>query len=62
MLDIGTAKLDARDFEELARAVSEAAASGDPQQVASLAKDALALWRGAPLADVALGPWSRSVG
>ena len=43
VLDIGTAKLDARDFEELARAVSEAAASGDPQQVASLAKDALAL-------------------
>ena len=60
VLDLGTAKLDSRDFEELARAVSEAATSGDDPLVVSRAKDALTLWRGAPLADVALGPGARS--
>jgi DNA-binding SARP family transcriptional activator/basic membrane lipoprotein Med (substrate-binding protein (PBP1-ABC) superfamily) len=60
VLDLGTAKLDSRDFEELAQAVSEAAASGDHRLVAALAKDALAVWRGVPLADVALGPCARS--
>ncbi|SDL65413.1 Predicted ATPase [Nonomuraea maritima] len=43
--------VDARRFELLAQAGRQALAAGDPGRAAALLRDALDLWRGAPLAD-----------
>ncbi|MFC4114581.1 BTAD domain-containing putative transcriptional regulator [Nonomuraea zeae] len=43
--------VDARRFEMLAQAGRQALAGGDPGQAATLLREALELWRGAPLAD-----------
>ncbi|WP_084774255.1 AfsR/SARP family transcriptional regulator [Nonomuraea candida] len=43
--------VDARRFELLARAGAQALAGGDPARAAALLREALELWRGAPLAD-----------
>ncbi|WP_188190832.1 BTAD domain-containing putative transcriptional regulator [Nonomuraea sp. SYSU D8015] len=43
--------VDARRFEQLAQAGRQALAGGDPGRAASLLREALELWRGAPLAD-----------
>jgi DNA-binding SARP family transcriptional activator/basic membrane lipoprotein Med (substrate-binding protein (PBP1-ABC) superfamily) len=59
-LEVGDAVLDARAFVELAGEVSRAAASADHMLVVTCASDALALWRGAALADVELGPIGRA--
>jgi YVTN family beta-propeller protein len=53
LLDVGTRSLDLREFERL----REAANAAPPTQAHELRRRALALWRGAPLADVSLeGP------
>ncbi|MEV1176458.1 BTAD domain-containing putative transcriptional regulator, partial [Nonomuraea sp. NPDC049784] len=44
-------EVDARRFELLAQAGRQALAGGDPGQAATLLREALDLWRGAPLAD-----------
>ncbi|MGW0809780.1 AfsR/SARP family transcriptional regulator [Nonomuraea sp. NPDC002799] len=44
-------EVDARRFELLAQAGRRALASGDPGQAATLLREGLDLWRGAPLAD-----------
>ncbi|MEV5897478.1 BTAD domain-containing putative transcriptional regulator [Nonomuraea fuscirosea] len=43
--------VDAGRFEQLARAGGQALAGGDPDRAATLLREALELWRGAPLAD-----------
>jgi DNA-binding SARP family transcriptional activator/basic membrane lipoprotein Med (substrate-binding protein (PBP1-ABC) superfamily) len=52
--------LDVRRFEPLAADVSLAAAIGDHRRVSELAAEALALWRGPALADVALASPGRA--
>jgi YVTN family beta-propeller protein len=49
-LRIDPDRLDARRFECLAVEGREALAAGDPERAAKLLRDALALWRGTPLA------------
>jgi predicted ATPase/DNA-binding SARP family transcriptional activator len=43
--------VDARRFERLAQAGRQSLAGGDPGQAATLLREALELWRGAPLTD-----------
>jgi DNA-binding SARP family transcriptional activator/basic membrane lipoprotein Med (substrate-binding protein (PBP1-ABC) superfamily) len=57
VVELGDAQLDAARFGEL---VEAAAASRDPASARELAGEALSLWRGRALADVDLGPSSRS--
>jgi DNA-binding SARP family transcriptional activator/basic membrane lipoprotein Med (substrate-binding protein (PBP1-ABC) superfamily) len=59
-LELGDATLDARVFADLAADASLAAAEGDPGRASELATDALALWRGPALADVAVGASGRA--
>jgi len=53
-LDLGDASLDSRTFERLLDESAEAAAVGEKTRSDELVREALALWRGAPLADIAL--------
>ena len=57
-LVLGDASLDARSFARLHDESAQAAAAGDDVRASSLASAALALWRGAVLADVPLGRWA----
>ena len=59
-LDLGDAALDVRRFEPLAADASLAAAIGDHRRTSELAAEALALWRGPALADVALASSGRA--
>jgi DNA-binding SARP family transcriptional activator len=51
-LRISAAALDLHEFELLAEQGSDALAQGDPERAAAVFRQALALWRGEPLADV----------
>ena len=59
-LELGDATLDAREFIALAGDVSRAAADSQHELVAVRASEALSLWRGTALADVALGAIGRA--
>jgi DNA-binding SARP family transcriptional activator/basic membrane lipoprotein Med (substrate-binding protein (PBP1-ABC) superfamily) len=59
-LELGHATLDARAFERLADDAFLAAAAGEHERVADLAAEALSLWRGPALADVALASPGRA--
>lgn len=52
ILQIEPEQLDLDRFQRLAEDGSKALADGDPVTAASVLREALALWRGAPLADV----------
>jgi DNA-binding SARP family transcriptional activator len=52
-LQVHEGELDVDRFEELVRAGGEALARGRPANAAARLREALALWRGPPLADVA---------
>jgi DNA-binding SARP family transcriptional activator len=55
-LHVASGELDAARFEQLAAAGREQLAAGDADGAAVMLRDALALWRGPPLADVAVAP------
>jgi len=55
LLDGRSSRVDARDFERLARSGRAAAEHGDDKSAADLLSQALALWRGAALVDVRKG-------
>jgi DNA-binding SARP family transcriptional activator/basic membrane lipoprotein Med (substrate-binding protein (PBP1-ABC) superfamily) len=59
-LPLGEALVDARAFGDMLAAADRAAAQLDHRRAAELAREALALWRGDFLADVALGPAGRA--
>ena len=52
-LDIPLDALDAHRFDRLAHAGRDSLQSGNPAEAADVLRDALALWRGTPLADFA---------
>ena len=54
-----TGDLDVDEFAGLAEAGRDALAADDPERAARLLREALALWRGPPLADVAFEPWAQ---
>jgi DNA-binding SARP family transcriptional activator len=56
-LDPGT--LDAHRFEQLIREGQGAMAAGRPERALLMLENALALWRGAPLADLAYEPFAQ---
>ncbi len=55
-LVVAPGELDADRFDALVQAAAEAA----PEQAAALLRDALALFRGEPLADLQLEPWAQA--
>ena len=54
VLAVGPAQFDLALFERLLRQARASLAAGQPATAAALLRDALALWRGPPLADLAL--------
>ncbi|HSI80124.1 MAG TPA: BTAD domain-containing putative transcriptional regulator, partial [Solirubrobacterales bacterium] len=59
LLSVEPDQLDLTRFERLTREGREALASGDPQRASRLLAEALSLWRGAPLADLAYEPFAQ---
>ena len=59
-LELGGSLLDVRRFTELLDDVSHAIGAGDEARVSKLAAEALALWRGPALADIALASAGRA--
>ena len=53
--------LDLEYFERRAEAAGSALAAGDAEQAVRLYRDALAVWRGEPLADLVFEPFARPV-
>ena len=60
VLRVGEDDLDAKRFRRLAGEGHELAVSGDQQRADALYSEALALWRGPPLANVAFESFARS--
>lgn len=56
-VELGPGELDIDVFRELRDRARSATARGDLENAATAYGEALALWRGAPLADVPGGPW-----
>jgi DNA-binding SARP family transcriptional activator len=59
-LQLGSHELDLRRFERLRGEARAAAADGDPATAEAKLGEALSLWRGAPLADLALEPFAHT--
>jgi predicted ATPase/DNA-binding SARP family transcriptional activator len=59
-LRVRPGELDAECFERLADDGRAALAAGQPAQAVVLLRDALALWRGPPLADLAFEPFAQA--
>ena len=59
-LQLGSHELDLRRFERLRGEARAAAADGDPATAEARLGEALSLWRGAPLADLALEPFAHT--
>jgi DNA-binding SARP family transcriptional activator len=59
-LQVRPEQLDAERFQQGARRGSALLAAGDIESAARTLAGALALWRGAPLADLAYEPWAQS--
>jgi predicted ATPase/DNA-binding SARP family transcriptional activator len=60
VLVLEPSQLDLRRFEDLAEQGRRAFEAGDPAAASSALADALALWRGPPLADLAEGGFART--
>jgi predicted ATPase/DNA-binding SARP family transcriptional activator len=59
-LTAASEQLDLARFEQLAESGRGALVAGEPARAATLLAEALALWRGPPLADFAYEPWAQS--
>jgi len=60
VLSVRPEGLDARRFETLLERGRRELASGDAEQASATLHDALALWRGSPLADLAFEPFAQT--
>ena len=60
VLQLGAHELDLRHFERLREEARSAAADGDPATAEARLGEALSLWRGAPLADLAQEPFAHT--
>lgn len=60
MIHVLTEQLDLNRFERQAENATQLLARGEAQRAAELLRDALALWRGAPLADLAYESFAQS--
>jgi len=60
LLRVGPDELDAFRFERASDEAADALAAGDAGAAAALLRDALALWRGPPLADFLYEPFAQS--
>jgi DNA-binding SARP family transcriptional activator len=60
VLAIGPEQLDLTRFDQLAREGRQALDASDPQRAATLLREALALWRGPALADIAFEPFAQA--
>ena len=58
-LRIDPEQLDAHRFERLIAEGRSELAAGRPARAASMLEEALALWRGSPLADLAFEPFAQ---
>lgn len=59
-LDVGVGELDAARFEELVVRGSDALSRGDAEAAAAMLQEALGLWRGPALVDVAYAPFAQA--
>jgi predicted ATPase/DNA-binding SARP family transcriptional activator len=59
-LTAGPEEIDARRFERLVEEGRRARVSGEASQAAEMLREALGLWRGAPLADLAYESWAQA--
>ncbi len=59
VLRAGPEEVDVARFERGLREGEEALAAGDPERAGRMLREALALWRGPPLADVAYEPFAQ---
>ena len=57
MLELGPDRVDALQFERLLVEGRESFAAGDAARTATLLREALALWRGDPFADLTFEPF-----
>jgi DNA-binding SARP family transcriptional activator len=60
VIHLAPEQLDLNRFERLAARATHALAQGEPQSAADLLRQALALWRGPPLADLAHEPFAQA--
>jgi DNA-binding SARP family transcriptional activator/predicted ATPase len=60
LLRVAPGELDAERFERLAEAGRDALAAGEPERARALLDEALALWRGPPLADLEFEAFAQS--
>jgi DNA-binding SARP family transcriptional activator len=58
---VAPGRLDLNDFERRAELAGTSFAAGDCETAVGLYREALAVWRGEPLADLAFEPFARSV-
>jgi class 3 adenylate cyclase/DNA-binding winged helix-turn-helix (wHTH) protein/Flp pilus assembly protein TadD len=58
-LTVDPERIDSQRFERLVTGGDSQLATGHPEQAASLLEEALSLWRGAPLADLAYEPFAQ---
>jgi len=61
LLEVGPGELDLERFGELAERGRDALAAGRPGPAATVLREALAIWRGPPLADFAYEPFAQAV-
>jgi DNA-binding SARP family transcriptional activator len=59
-LHLRPGELDAQEFQRLTAAGRRALGDGDPEQAAALLHEALALWRGRPLADLGFASFAQT--
>jgi DNA-binding SARP family transcriptional activator len=60
VIRLASERLDLNRFERQTRAAGEALVQGEAEQAADLLRQALQLWRGAPLADLAYEPFAQT--
>jgi YVTN family beta-propeller protein len=61
VLQVAPGELDLERFGELAERGRDALAAGRPEEAATVLSEALAIWRGPPLADFAYEPFAQAV-